>query len=67
MATRLYVVTNNDTKTVRLIDAASQGQAVKHCTKDHFSVKTATTKDVAFLVGNGCKVESLTNGEQVQS
>lgn len=54
---RLYIVTDNDTKTERLIDAGNPAQARLHATKTRFTTKLADQRDVARLVKAGVEVE----------
>lgn len=60
MQTRIYVVireTENTSET-RLVTAASQAQALRHVAKGDYSVKVASTKDVAHWMGLGAKIEA---------
>lgn len=60
--TRMYVVTEVDitsgeTLKRRLVRAGTPAQAIRHVVEPRFTAEVATTDDVAFLVGNGTKVE----------
>ena len=57
MATRLYIVTENATGKVRLIDANSQTQALLHAAKPAWTVSAASPKDVAAAMAGGAAVE----------
>lgn len=57
MKTRIYVVKEKDSETVRLVEAASQGQAIRHVTTGLYEATVATPKDVAKAVGSGVTVE----------
>ena len=59
-STRIYIVTTKDKVEpldVRLVDAATQGQAIRHVTKDLFTAKTASAKETVDLMNKGYKVE----------
>lgn len=53
--TRIYRVADGDT--VRLVDAATPSQAIRHCAEQHYRVSVATPWNIAELVGKGVKVE----------
>jgi hypothetical protein len=55
--TRIYIVTNDNT--TKLIEATSQAQALRHATKNLFSCKIPTTKQVAELLKKGLKLRKL--------
>jgi hypothetical protein len=57
MTTRIYIVQNGADVPVRLVDAASQSQAIRHVTANLFSARVATTHEVARLVADGVEVE----------
>lgn len=56
METRIYRV-ERETEPPQLVEAATAAQALRHVTRKAYQVKTATTKEVASLVGQGVKVE----------
>lgn len=56
MKTRIYHVVDGDD--IRLVNAASAAQAVRHCAADRFRVSIAKTIDVATLVSQGVAVEN---------
>ena len=59
MQTRIYVVTEAAGQGIvqRLVEATSAAQAVNHCVKPRFSATVAASKDVAFHMGHGRKIE----------
>lgn len=57
MATRIYKVTTP--KGVRLIDAAIKTAAIGFVAKDEITVEVASGHEIATLVGQGVKVESI--------
>jgi hypothetical protein len=57
--TRIYMITHNQTNDVRLIDASSQSQAVRHAAKADYAVKVAAPKDVAHYMRGGVEVEQV--------
>ena len=62
---RIYVVkeTAADGKTTeRLVRAGSQAQAIRHVVIGRFDAETASTEDVARLVGDGAEIQ--TAGEE---
>lgn len=61
MQTRIYKVTLKGGHNVRLVEAASAAQAVRHVVKDEFIAEVATTKEVAYAMNAGAKVESAQN------
>jgi hypothetical protein len=60
MNTRIYVVRvkTGDKTQVKLVDAATQSQALRHVAKSFMEVKVASAKDVADYLGKGAKVET---------
>jgi len=62
MATRPYIVTETATGKQRLIEAASQSQALGHVAQSVFTVKTASTKDVMALMKQGIVPEETGAG-----
>lgn len=55
IATRVYLVTNGDTK--KLVEASSQAQALRHVVRSQFTVTVPTTLDLVVLMQGGAKVE----------
>lgn len=55
MATRLYIVEIGSE--VKLVEANSQAAARNHVLKDLASVRIATAKEAAELVGEGKEIE----------
>jgi len=55
--TRIYLVTNGDTR--RLIEAGSAAQAIRHCVRNTYSAKAATPKEIANFMGAGYPVEHV--------
>lgn len=61
MQTRIYVVASTKRLSdsgVRLVEASSQSQAVRHVAQDEYDVRVATPKDVGQLMSLGVKIES---------
>ena len=60
MSTRIYAVRNKDVLNVgvRLVEAATQAQALRHVAQNDYSVDIPNTKEVAELVSSGVRVES---------
>lgn len=59
--TRIYVVeTNIPEGELRLVEAVSAAQAVRHCVKSVYRVKAATPKLLASAMSRGAKVEQAT-------
>lgn len=63
MAQRIYITTNKDTGSRRLVRASSQAVARSHIAKDLIGVEVANTDDVFELASSGAKVEE-TSSEQ---
>jgi hypothetical protein len=63
MDTRIYLVYEDTV--ARLIEAANPAQALRHCAEQRFSIAPAKTKEIAFHMGRGVKVEVA--GETVTS
>jgi len=57
MATRIYKVTTP--KGIRLVDAAIKTAALAYVAKDEITVEVASGHEIATLVGQGVKVESI--------
>jgi hypothetical protein len=55
----LYVVTDTQASTTRLIEAHNPAQAVRHVTDERFAAKAASAALVAKLMGAGIKLESV--------
>ena len=55
--TRIYLVTDAETKKQRLIRATNQPQAVRHAARNKFSVEVASQDTLVSLVVTGCQVE----------
>lgn len=62
MQQRIYIVTDKVTGASRLVEASLPAQAVRHVANEIFSVKVATTYEVADLVSEGRSIER-TKGE----
>ena len=60
MSTRIYAVRNKDVFNVgvRLVEAATQAQALRHVAQNDYSIDIPNTKEVAELVSSGVRVES---------
>lgn len=57
MATRIYIVTENATGKVHLVDANSQTQALLHVAKPAWTTTVASAKEVAKAMASGAAVE----------
>lgn len=55
MQTRIYVVSQGENR--RLVEAASQAQAIRHCVKNVYQAKVASAREVAQLARDGMQVE----------
>ena len=55
----LYVVTDTQTASTRLIEAPNPAQAVRHVTDQRFAAKAASATLVARLMSAGVKLESV--------
>ena len=55
--TRIYVVLNKNTGDKRLVEAASQEQAIRHCVNNLYKADIASSKTVAQCMGEGLKIE----------
>lgn len=64
--TRIYVVTEkaNATTKTRLVEATTEGQALKHVAKTQYAVEIGRVKEVAKLVQAGTPIE-LANGAEL--
>ncbi len=58
MSTRIYLVTDRDTQTQRLIRATNQAQAVRHAAQSRFDIQVASQDTLVKLLDAGQKVES---------
>lgn len=58
---RIYIVTEHNTTTRRLIEATTSAQAIRHCVRQKFEAKPATPKEIAALMVNGAHVERATD------
>lgn len=57
MKTRIYIISEKDSDTVRMIEAASQAQAIRCAIKGRFTVTVANALEVAELMKAGAQVE----------
>ena len=57
MSTRIYLVTDRDTQTMRLIRAGNQAQAIRHAAQSRFDIEVAGQDDLVQLLGSGQAVE----------
>ena len=57
MAIRIYVVTDTETKSQRLIRASNRAEAVRFASRSRFSVEAASQDDLVNLLPNGVKIE----------
>lgn len=62
MSTRIYVITDENTKEERLIRATTQSQAIRFAAKTAFNVHVATQDDLVDLLTK-VKVEDATGAE----
>lgn len=58
MSTRIYTVTEKGSDKVRLVEASSQSQAIRHVVADRFEATAASGKDVAAAMQAGVKLET---------
>lgn len=54
---RVYVVNDGDNASRRLVEAASQAQAIAHVVRGKYVATVATQAELVDLVGCGVKVE----------
>lgn len=66
MSTRIYLVTDRDTQTRRLIRAANQAQAVRHAAQSRFDIQVASQNDLVKLLAAGQTVESATQATEAE-
>lgn len=57
MAIRVYVVTDTETKSQRLIRASNRAEAVRFASRTRFTVDAASQDDLINLLPNGVKIE----------
>ena len=62
MTTRIYLVTDNETKRHRLIRAGNQAQAIRHAAQTRFEIEVAGQDALVNLLTHGIPVE-LANGQ----
>lgn len=55
--TRIYVVLNRQTGDKRMVEATSQEQAIRHCVHALYKADIASPKTVAFMMGEGLRIE----------
>lgn len=60
-STRIYLVTDKDSDTKRLVRAGSQAQAVRHAARTQFMVEVAGQDDLVAMVANGHPVEDASS------
>lgn len=58
MSNRIYLITDRDTQTRRLIRAANQAQAVRHAAQARFDIQVASQDTLVELLAAGQAVES---------
>lgn len=63
---RIYVVTEKvaDSDVQKLVNAASQAQAIAHVVKGRFSAESASPNDVVRLMTAGAAVEETGSGDE---
>lgn len=59
MSNRIYLVTDQQTQSKRLIRAASQAQAIRNAVQGRFDAAVASQDDLAELLPAGHAVESF--------
>lgn len=62
MTTRIYLVTDTETKRHRLIRAGNQAQAIRHAAQTRFEIEVAGQDALVNLLTHGIPVE-LANGQ----
>ena len=60
MTTRIYLVTDAETKRHRLIRAANQAQAIRHAAQTRFEIEVAGQDALVNLLTHGIPVELAT-------
>lgn len=63
MATRIYLVTSNQ-GAMKLVEATTPSQALRHVAKAHFDVKIAPQKSIVTMMKAGFEVEVATAQEE---
>ena len=58
MSSRIYLVTDRDTQTVRLIRASSQAQAIRHAVAKRFNAEVASQDHIVLRMLAGDTVET---------
>ena len=66
MSQRIYLVTDRDTETRRLIRAANQAQAVRHAAQSRFDIQVASQDDLVELLAAGQAVESAAQATEAE-
>lgn len=64
MSTRVYKVTDIQTNEAVFVEATSQGQAVRYVSNKAYSVKTATSLEVAKAMKEGVQFYSAVKTEE---
>lgn len=67
MSTRIYLVTDRDTKAKRLIRAGSHAQAIRHAAQSTFDIEVAGQDDLVELLESGQAVESAAQAGEADS
>lgn len=57
MTTRIYLVTDTETKRHRLIRAGNQAQAIRHAAQTRFDIEVAGQDDLVSLLTGGTAIE----------
>jgi len=57
MSTRIYMVTDTETKRHRLIRAGNQAQAIRHAAQTRFDIEVAGQEALVSLLTHGVPVE----------
>jgi len=58
MNTRIYKINDKENGAVRLVEANSAAQALRHVAAERYEATTASPKDVAAAMANGTTVET---------
>lgn len=64
MSERIYAVFNGNTG--RLVRAKNRAQALSHVAQSTFNIRVAGQEDLVTLLGDGVKVESVRDADQVE-
>ena len=67
MSTRIYLVTDQESKAKRLIRAGSQAQAIRHAAQSRFAIEVASQNDLVQLLAAGQAVESATQTSETEA